>query len=81
MRRDGGERLPQWLTEPAVKHEIELVVEELRQVRADRGCEHADTLENGLFRRSVFLAAHGGELGIRGKTRRTYPRICKPCLM
>ena len=67
MRRYGGECLSQWLAQPAVKHEIELVMEELRQVRADCGCEHADTLENGLFRRSILLAAHGGELGMRGK--------------
>ena len=61
MRRYGGECLSQWLAQPAVKHEIELVMKELRQIRPDRGGKHADTLKDGLLRRRVLLATRGGE--------------------
>ena len=81
MRCDGGECLSQRLAQPAVKHEIELVMEKLRQVRTDRGCEHANTLEDGLFRRRILLAARKGELDVCKERRNTHPRICNPCLI
>ena len=46
----------QRLAEPAVEHELELVVQELGEVRADGGGEHADALEDGLFGGRVFLS-------------------------
>ena len=46
---DSDQSLAKRLAETASEHEIQLVVQELRQIRADSLCEHAHTLEDGLL--------------------------------
>ena len=46
---DSDQSLTKRLAETASEHEIQLVVQELRQIGADSLCEHAHTLEDGLL--------------------------------
>lgn len=49
MFRDTTERVAQWFAQAAVEHKIQLVVEEFRQIGADRSRQHPNTLKDGLF--------------------------------
>lgn len=55
--RDRNKGLVQRLAQLALEHELQLVVEQLREVRTHGGRQHADALEDGLQRRRTFLSA------------------------
>lgn len=55
--RNGGKGIVQRLAQFAIEHQIQLVVQQLRQVRSHCRRQHADTLEHGLFRWRILFPA------------------------
>ena len=52
---DGDKSLTQGFAEPATEHKIQLIMQQLGQVRPHSLCEHAHTLKDRLFLRCILL--------------------------